>query len=212
MNKLGLRELIRYGYTGVLCAFVAAVVDGARTERLVKSLGDVLSPLAALAVGAAVYVIFKALVGDLFLWRLNDWSHTKVENLLGRKVTRCKVRYLEDQHSVSHGKGQAAFALVRDSLLSEAVRERFHVQPSESYLVFVTAFVCGLVSLLAYAGLLPSEVSPWKSAGLGAAAALSFAAGEWHDIVLCRAECAALGLLNQEELRTTLRDGGFLEK
>ncbi|MGH8067087.1 MAG: hypothetical protein ACRERE_17975 [Candidatus Entotheonellia bacterium] len=210
MDKLGLRELLRYGYTGVLCALVAAVVDGTRTEQLVKHLGDVLSPLAVLAVGTAVYLVFRTVVGKLFLWRLIDWSHAKAEDLLGRPATRCKVRYLQDQHGVPRGQGLDAYVLVRDSLLPEAERERFHVQHSESYILFVTAFVCGSVSLLAYVGLLPSVVSPATYASLGAAAVVALGAGLWHDIVLCRAERAAIGRLPREKVDATLWGSGFV--
>ena len=209
MDKLGIRELLRYGYAGFLCALVASVVDGEGIEKLVKHLGDVLSPLAALAVGTAVYLIFKTLVGDLFLWRLVNWSHAKVEKLLKRTPTRCKVRYLEATLGVPHGKGLSAYALVRDKLLAEHTRERFHVQHSEGYLLFLTAFVCGPVSLLAYAGMVSNVVPAGVSAGLGATAVIAFAAGVWHDIVLCRAECAAISALPETDLRTTLHAGGF---
>lgn len=211
MDKLGLRELLRYGYTGILCAIVAAVVDGAKTEELVKHLGNVLSPIAVLAVGAAVYLVFKTLVGDLFLWRLIDWLHAKVEDLLGRTPTRCKVRYLEQQYNVPHGQGSAAFMLIRDSLLPETMRERFHIQHSEGYLLFVTAFVSGSVSLLGYAGLLPTTISPAKSASLGATAAVALGAGLWHDIVLCRAERAAIGILPVNKVQEFLLGSGFVD-
>ncbi len=210
MDKLGIRELLRYGYAGFLCAFVAAVVDGSGTEKLVKHLGDVLSPLVALAVGAAVYLVFRTLVGDLFLWRLIDWLHAKAEDILGRTPTRCKVRYIETTFHVRKGHGVAAYALVRDQLLAEHTRERFHIQHSEGYLLFLTAFVCGSASLLAWADLLPSAAPCGVSPGLGATAIVAFVAGLWHDIVLCRDERAAIGVLPSNKLQETLQGGGFL--
>lgn len=211
MDKLGIRELLRYGYGGILCAVVAALVDGEATSKVVESLGDVLSSLAALAVGAAVYLIFKTLVGDLFLWPLINWSHAKVEDILKRTPTRCKVRYLEREQRVRRGQGLAAYALVRDRLLAEHARERFHVQHSEGYLLFLTAFVCGLGSFLACSGVLPGEVRPGVVPGLAATAVVAFAAGTWHDIQLCRAERAEISALGHPELQDALRDGGFLE-
>ena len=204
MDKLGLREILRYGYTGLLCTLVAAVVDGTRIEQLVKHLGDVLSPLAVLAVGTAVYLVFKTVVGDLFLWRLIDWMHAKAEDFLGRTATRCKVRYLEQEKGVLPGQGSEAFALIRDNSLPEFVRERFHIQHSEGYLLFVTAFVRGSVSLLGYADLLPSAISPAKSASLGAAAVVTLGVGLWHDIALCRAERAAIGVLPENDVQKLL--------
>lgn len=208
MDKLGIRELLRYGYAGFLCALVAALVNGDGTERLVRQLGDVLAPLAALAVGAAVYLIFKTLVGELFLWRLLDWFHAKVEDLLNQTPTRCKVHFLETGCGVPQGQGLAAYALLRDQLLDDHTRERFHIQHSEGYLLFVTAFVCGPASLLTHTGLV-SQVPPGVSALLGATATVTLAAGVWHDIVLCRAERAAIGALSAEARGNTLSSGGF---
>ena len=104
-----------------------------------------------------MYLVFKTIVGDLFLWRLIDWLHTFAEDMLGRTPTRYKVRYLQDQLHVPRGLGLAAYALLDDSLLPEHVRERFHVQHSEGYLLFVTAFVCGPVSLLGFIPWLPTS-------------------------------------------------------
>lgn len=210
MDRLGLRELLRYGYAGFLCVLVAALVNGEATGTLVRNLGDVLSPLTALAVGTGVYLVFRTLVGDLFLWRLINWLHTKVEDLFKRTPTRCKVRYLECELRVRRGQGLAAYALVRDRLLAEVARERFHIQHSEGYLLFLTAFVCGLASLLAFAGVPSREVPPGVTAGLAVTAAVALAAGVWHDIQLCRAERAAISALDDNEVRNTLRAGGFL--
>ena len=60
--------------------------------------------------------------------------------------------------------------------------------------------------------MLPSAVLPGVSAGLGATAVVAFAAGLCHDIVLCRAERAAIGALPENELRRTLEAGGFVPK
>jgi hypothetical protein len=151
----------------------------------------------------------KPLIGDLFLWRLLNWSHGQVEDRLERSTTRCKVRYLEQTFGVPSGQGEAAFALVRDTHLQEHTRERFHVQHSEGYLLFITAFVCGVVALLDRADLLSNPVSPGILTVLVTTAVLALGAGIWHDIVLCRAERAAIGALPEAEVRQTLRGGGF---
>lgn len=209
MDRLGLRELLRYGYAGFLCTLLAVLVDGASTETLVKQLGDVLAPLAALAVGSVVYVLFRALVGDLFLWRFLIWLHAKLEDLLNRTPTRCRVRYLETTFRVRRGEGLAAYALVRDQLLAEHTRERFHIQHSEGYLLFLTAFLCAPASLVAHA-CAPSQDQPTAATILGAAALLTFAAGVCHDIHLCREEHAAIAVLPADQLEEILGSGGFL--
>ena len=227
MDKLGLQELLRYGYTGFLCTLVAAVIDREWTAKLAKDLGDVLSPFVALTVGMAVYLFFKTAFGDLFLWRLLHWLHGKVGNRfwefirwLHKKVggdpeqtpTRCKVRYLEDTLNVFPGQGADAYAFVRDRLRKSHIRERFHIQHSEGYLFFVTAFVCGTALLAGWVGLLSDAVPTRVSAGLGIVAVFAFLAGLRHDIVLCRAECAAIRTLCEKKLRDKLLAGGFVRE
>jgi len=209
-DKLSMRELLRYGYTGALCALLAALVDGCRMKDLFETLGEVLTPLAALAAGTAVYVVFKSLVGDLFLRGLIDWSHAKFEDLLGRKETRCMARYLKNAYKVKRGMYREAYALVRDSIMPDTQREQLHIQHSESYLLYVTAFTFGPVSLLTYLGWLPGQVSPATSATLGAIAAVTLAAGLRNDIVLSRTECAALKMLRREKVEEILQGGGFV--
>ena len=209
MDKFEIRELLRYAYTGFLCAFVAAVVDGDETEKLVRCLGNVLAPLAAVSFGAVVYLVFKSLVGDLFLAWLVHWIHAKAEDLFKRTPTRCKVRFLQNLFKVPNSQGLAAFALVRDQLLDKHIRERIHLQHSEGYLLYLTAFVCGAAGLISCARSQAAEAQSNVCTGLGIMALVTFIAAVRHDIVLCRDERAQISVLDQDKLKKTLRKGGF---
>ena len=120
------------------------------------------------------------------------------------------ARYLKNAYKVKRGMYREAYALVRDSIMPDTQREQLHIQHSESYLLYVTAFTFGPVSLLTYLGWLPGQVSPATSATLGAIAAVTLAAGLRNDIVLSRTECAALKMLRREKVEEILQGGGFV--
>jgi hypothetical protein len=218
MDKFGLRELLRYGYAGFLCVLVAALMDGPSTQALITWLGPVLAPLAALAVGALVYVLFRAGVGDFFLWRFVHSRHMK-QGVQPAQI-RCKVRFLEKELGVTKGQGEQAYRLVRDTLLEDHQRENFHTQHSECHILYLTSSVCllaffvYLLSLpLAWTGLLPRAMSSLLSWTFLAIAVLTFVAGLFQDARICWAERAAVGELasrDREKLDRVLRGGGFL--
>jgi hypothetical protein len=209
MDKLGIRELLRYGYAGVLCVLVAALLNPDKTSQIVTSLGSVLSPLAALVVGTVTYLVFKAIIGDFFLWDLIHWFHSRRQSPAASRSSPCKVRYLEQEYQVPPRHGAAAYALVRDQLLKEHVRERFHVQHSEGYLLFLTAFVCGVAAPLAQFGIAGSA-RPLVAVVLAGTAFLAMCAGLLHENALCRAERAAISVLGSDDVKRLLCAAGFI--
>ncbi|MFH1921632.1 MAG: hypothetical protein ABIP48_17340 [Planctomycetota bacterium] len=248
MDKLGMRELLRYGYAGSLCVFVAALADRHWTVKLCEQLGPVLAPFVALAVGAVVYLVFKSLIGDRFLWwwvhRLHvkidenpqyflqglvkrlqkrKWCPRWLENCLDDRIRqlspRCKVHYLENTCKVPKGLGHDAYAFLRDQILEEYPRERFHLQHSEGYLLYLTALVCLVGSAFALRKLQFCVLF----FGLFATVLFAFSA-VLYDIVVCRAEYAAIRRFAKDKLprdktgedktgedriQELLRNGGF---
>lgn len=208
MDKLGLRELLRYGYAGFLCALVAALVDGPNTEKLVNNLGPVLSPFVALAVGTVVYLVFKALVVDRYLSEAVHWSHTTEWRPFRWFYTttpacfRCKLRYLENEFGLPRKLCPEAYVCVRDHRLKDDLRERYHTQHSEAYVFYLTTFICLPTSVLFIC------VLPWAvSLGLAAASLVTLLAGLFHDAFLCKAERDQISML--PDLDETLRKAGF---
>ena len=181
MSKLGIRELLRYGYAGLICGLAVAVVDWDFAKEIIDALGDVLAPLVTVALGSIFYVTFRALIGDLFLWKMMDGIHIRGERFLEKerpdRGTRCKVRFLEEHFSVPRGQGLGAYALLRDRLFPEHARDRFHVQHSEGFLLFYTAFVSLILALFAWVfdiGNSNQQTIVWVSLALGI---VSFFAG-----------------------------------
>jgi len=200
MDKLSMRELLRYGYTGILCVFVAVLVNRPWMVSLRAALGDVLSPLAALAVGAAVYLVFKTLVGDRFLSRSVQWFHADPD--------RCKLIYLESTFRIPREQSLIAFGFVRDQLMKQHPRERFHLQHSEGYLLYLTAIVC----LVGFAFSLLKPQSCGLSLGLFATVVIASVAGVRSDLDVCRAERAEIGTIPEDEIREKLVEGRFSPK
>ncbi len=55
---ISLRELLRYGYGGLLAILLAGIIDPGWLKDAVATLGPALTPVAVIAIGAAAYVAY----------------------------------------------------------------------------------------------------------------------------------------------------------
>jgi len=76
ITEIGVVRLLRYGYGGILFFLLVALIDPPYAGKVIDALGPVLSPLAALAIGAAIYVFHRHVVGELFVYRAVHYLHS----------------------------------------------------------------------------------------------------------------------------------------
>ncbi len=76
LNEFGftIHEVLRYGYGGLLAYLVAALVDPVGTTKVVEAIGATISVLLAFALGGAIYVVYRPLVGES-LYLLHECIH-----------------------------------------------------------------------------------------------------------------------------------------
>jgi hypothetical protein len=188
IKDITLHDLFRYGYGGFVLAIVAAWVNPCTTKQIVDSLGSVVAPMAAFGMGAAVYVLFRAILGNGILFYI---LVVFFEGYYWPKDSPCKYRYLNDKLSLidrpavqSPFYARQAFRLIRDAELAfeKDTREQFHREHSEMQLIYLTAFV-----------LLLGAIWDWRLAGgqhtwmLGGAALL-WIVGMFNDRALDKRE------------------------
>jgi len=89
-TKLGLNpeRVAGYVYSGLFTSVVAAFLAPDAVKGLVDSLGGVLSTLAALALGIAVYVLYRQLIGEYFLYPLHHLLHGFLDSAFRRSGER----------------------------------------------------------------------------------------------------------------------------
>ena len=149
LPRLTIHELLRYVYGGVLLMLVAAIWDPGSTKKTIDALGPVMTPLVAVSLGAGVYAIYRAFLGDWFFDPIHDLLHRSVVGPVvwgskrgaQRNGHSSKRHYLEDHFKVHWLSSLDAFRVIRDRLFSPAVKDRFHRQHSEVHTLYITAVV-----------------------------------------------------------------------
>ena len=68
LGKINFERLLGYTYGGLLLVFLGALVQGEIIQSTVEALGDFLAVLATFGIGAAIYVIHRYVIGELFLY------------------------------------------------------------------------------------------------------------------------------------------------
>lgn len=199
--QITLRELLRYGYGGVLAALVCWLIWPSETPGVIKALNTGLTALGVFTVGIGVYAFHRALVNPFF-----EWLHRRLHSR-GKTGSTCVRHHLEQKIPDLQCNSLNAFRVVRDSLLfPDRVRDQFHVQNSEVAVLNLT------LTVLAVGALSLCVQQWWRSCwdrapllvGLNFAGLVSGAAGVFAEISICRQECAYLAALDIEKIRGVL--------
>lgn len=199
--RVTLRELLRYGYGGVLASVVCWLIWPSETPGVIKTLNPGLTALGVFMVGIGVYAFHRALVNG-FLECLHWHLHS-----LGVTGRTCVRHYLEKEQRIPRRDSLNAFRVVRDSeLFTDRVRDQFHVQNSEVAVLNLT------FTVLMGAVLLLLGQQWWRSywdrvpllVGLVFAGLVSGAAGVFAEISICRQECAYLVTRDLGEVKRVL--------
>lgn len=210
---LTLRELLRYGYTGLLCLFLSSLIKPDETGQVVEALGNVLAPLVTIAIGAGIYAFHRTIFNDHLLEPLANWIHRQREPKWGfdpvKKVGyNCAYHLLIDKFHVARQNSINAYRVVRDSNLFEGhVRHRFHVQNSEIHILYLTFTVSlGATLFLVFEQLL----SGWWSrvcltVTLGVVSVISMMIGLLANVAICRQQCAYLLTRDQAQIGELLK-------
>ncbi len=111
---IGLSRLLRYAYPGFLLAVSAAIIDPIHTKTVIEALTPTFSALAALAIGAALYVFHRRIfipihhAGLCALFSLSprgkDW-----------KTSPNPVKYLEGKFHFGFWTAMRAYTVLRSS-------------------------------------------------------------------------------------------------
>jgi hypothetical protein len=207
-TKLGLNpeRVAGYVYSGLFTSVVAAFLAPNAVRGLVDSLGGVLSTLAALALGIAVYVFYRQLIGEYFLYPLHHLLHGFLDSAFRRSGERLTsstafLAYL----GVPFGHRRDAYTTIREIYLQEMTRTRLDLAHGELHVLYITACGCLVVVLC---GLL----SPGRDVGLvwiigGIVSYLAALVGDIHQHSL---ETQMLKRIDRAELLEFLFKAGYV--
>jgi len=164
------------------------------------------SVLIAFALGGAIYIGHRAVLGEILYW-----LHEKAHIFISRKRMgyTCRSAYFVNEWQLTLPLATEAFRTVRDDKAFDQERQsRFYLQHSELHTLYVTFFVLTIGACVVWircpAGALVSGTTLFI---VGLFALLSGFVG---NILLCRQECKAMLLIDREKIRKLLEQTQFI--
>ncbi len=173
LDKLRLGQLIRYAYSGFLLFFVADCLEPARTRQSVEDLGPVLTPIVALVLGVAVYVLYKELLGEMVFYPVRHMLHTLGGRICHRIHLKTRaapgtvgsVPALLGSLHVPFGQRQWAYRCLRaTSFVTPERNQLLDLLHSEIHVIYISAVQLGAAGL--YRAWLRQPVQGWLVAVL----------------------------------------------
>lgn len=138
LDKLQLNQLIRYGYGGFLLTGIVAFFAPKQIKDAIEAGGTVVSPLVILAIGAAIYILHRYVLGELFIYPITHLFHWLFDKMFGRGRVSRPTGHLASK-GVQFGRRQSAYTDVRRQLFSEDERKRLDLDHSEAHVLWITA-------------------------------------------------------------------------
>lgn len=210
--RLTIHDILRYAYGGFLAYLVAAIVWPVGTKNVIEILGTTISVLTAYALGGAIYIGYRPIIGEIFN-HLHEWVHgwfnkKFIKNGYGYT---CRTLLLTNRYGVSFIQAPEAFRTIRDcNKFDQKRQERYHKQHSELHALNVTSVVLIFSAVMVWAKpVAEPKLSPWVLLVLGIFALISSFVGE---ILLCRQECKCVLEINSKDIERILEQGEFIKK
>ncbi len=213
-----LNHILRYGYSGLLVALMSSIIYPAFTKRTFESLGDVLSPLVLIALGASFYSFYKPVINEMIFANLFEFFHrfeqTSKDNQ-DKNICTCRTFYLEKKFAVPRKYIWNAYRIVRHHLLNKEFPEmskRVEQQHSEIHLLFLSSSILGLSLIFLFVSQL---LHGWHRIDLTLLIFVGFILSTWFgiraDINLCRYEASFLYLLKNQDIEELLKKVGLCQ-
>lgn len=165
-KDLNLTWIVRYGYGGALLYLIFVLHDPAEAKTITDASGSVLAPLLLLAAGACIYVFYRHLVGEWFLFPLAhflDWWGVK-GNRHETEGAVSPIFWLRQQ-GVPLTSCRAAYSAIRQHQAKREARAIFDRDHSEIHILYLT-----------FLALTPAAAIAWSDGAHGVALGCAFAA------------------------------------
>lgn len=206
---LGLSRIIRYAYPGFLLILLAALVNTARTEEIIKAMTPEVTMVVALVIGAGLYATHRGVVIPVhhFLLCVAFYVYEKIRRVPAAQ-TQSPTRWLGEIVKVKYGRRILAYSTLRHGAFwDEEERRKLNVAHAEGGLVVITAE--GLLVAGLYANAFPDEAR-LPSDVLFVLSGLFFFASYLSPWAQHALEC--LHMKNREDkVRENLRKAGLLD-
>lgn len=202
-DKLDISQIIRYGYSGFLLTAAMSVLTPQTLKTAVEAAGSVVAPLTVFAVGAAIYVMYRYVIGEFVLFPLAHLIHAGHDRIFKYTESTSPIGFLRD--GVRFGQRRAAYTTIRRHFFDDQQRERLDWNHSEVHVLYLTAVIAACVAVF----VCMMKEPPANALAICALSGVLFwVAGLIRDISVHMSE-GRLFKANKQEVLECLRQHGF---
>jgi len=209
LGRLGLtpEQVVGYLYAGLFSALLTAIVAPVRIKAVVDALGGFLATIAVLAMGIAIYVAYRRLLGECLLYPCHHAIHKLVDRLFRRHLGRVtSTTALLAVYGVPFGSRREAYTTIRELLFDAEMRRRLDLAHGEIHVLYITAVGCFCVIIYQI-----FEVPSRSNWGWLLALAVSYSAAVFADIQQHSLEAQLLRNQGKDSIISFLGRHGFLQ-
>jgi hypothetical protein len=113
LKRFELDRLIRYGYAGFLLVGILLLIVPGQVAPILAAGGTVVTPLVILAVGAAVYTLYRYVFNEMLWVRRLHSIRARLDGKRQMTVPTNPANYLVREHGVPEALGHEAYIEVR---------------------------------------------------------------------------------------------------
>ena len=106
-----LTKIIRYAYPGFLSLLFVSFVAPSELKTLLDTIGVSLTAVCSIVVGAAIYVGYRLVLGELIIFPLVDTIHTRISGITG--LPGGVTSWLASNFKIRRGSRRAAYSYLR---------------------------------------------------------------------------------------------------
>lgn len=202
-GRAELDRLIRYSYSGFLLTAILLFLIPDKVGPALQAGGSVVSPLVILAMGAAVYTLYRFVLNEMFLSPL--FLHP-LDAVLRRKRSLSAIL---KKHKVRYLLVHQAYVEIRRGFFNQEQRRAFDRNHTEATIIWITAVECAFAG--AILRFLPQVSVPrWKSVLLLACGVITLISAITMDMHLLAQETRVLRT-GEAHLDEFLQSRGLVE-
>ena len=142
LEKLKIDQIIRYGYGGFLIAGIMIFLYPDKSKEFIASAGSVVAPLSILSSGAFIYVFYRYVLGDNFIYPITHFLHFLLDHIINHGNPTSPTSFLGKVKNVKLGQRRQCYTDIRHQLFDHDKRSKLDLDHAEIHVIYLTSVIC----------------------------------------------------------------------
>jgi len=206
LDKFPKSTILKYAYGGFLLVGIIAYIDHSILAASIAAMGPVVTPLVIFFLGTCIYVVYRYIIGELFLYPITHSLMYLISKQYFKFEEHLSPTSYLGKAGVQFTQRRAAYSEIRRDYLEEKDRERFDFAHSAIHILYITAIELGVTGVFA-----PNAGGLTLSNYFLMGSILSLCSAIIIDIQQHRIEYKHLRSTPEEETKEFLKKKGYLK-